>query len=327
MKRGSKNKDRLSDLCDSIILHILSFLDTKQALQTCILSTRWKNVAKHLPILRLCSLNFKSHCSFGNSVSRALSLRDHSTTLHTLDLMDSYDFVELDVLKSIVEYAISHNVRFLRISITCDLQQFSPCLFSSQTLTFVDLCVHPAIERMEFPNSLNLPALTTLTLKSFYFCAGDDGCAEPFSAFNKLNTLVMVGSRTFDYPFLLNLIQELVNIKSLTVSSSTLQVLSLIPDLFKVKLTSLYNLESLQVNVKSYTFESYRVVNFLLQNSQSTKEISWYSIADICERITPLQRKTVASSLAYYYFHRVTGIPVWNRVVRFRLQDVYYRKT
>jgi hypothetical protein len=211
--------------------------------------------------------------------------------------MDSNDFVEPDILKSILEYAISHNVRFLRTTITCDLQ-FLPCLFSSQTLTFVDL---KGTEKL-FPNSLNLPALTTLTLRSFYFCpgydGGYDGCAEPFSVLNKLNTLVIedcllldaqilcISSTTLvnltvrergiyydrryicklftpslcnlnylktlnqklclthvcsfkhvyidikkhtrifkeDYQLLLNLFQELANIKSLTVSSRTLEV-------------------------------------------------------------------------------------------------------
>jgi hypothetical protein len=136
-----------------------------------------------------------------------LSLRDHSTPLHTLDLMDSNDFVEPDILKSILEYAISHNVRFLRTTITCDLQ-FLPCLFSSQTLTFVDLKGTEIL----FPNSLNLPALTTLTLRSFYFCAGYDGCAEPFSVFNKLNTLVIEDCLLLDAQILCISSTTLVNL-------------------------------------------------------------------------------------------------------------------
>jgi hypothetical protein len=42
-----------------------------------------------------------------------------------------------------------------------------------------------------FPNSLNLPALTTLSLKYFAFRRSDDGYVEPFSAFNMLNTLII----------------------------------------------------------------------------------------------------------------------------------------
>jgi hypothetical protein len=305
MKTGIQNKqDRLSDLPDSIILHILSFLETKEALQTIILSKRWKNIPKHLTTLILKPTDFNYLHSFDNFVSQILSLRDPSTSLHTLDLMEYYDdYMEPEILKSTVEYAVSHNIQLLRISITCDIQQFPSCFFSSENLTSLDLDVHDSIANsgsLSFPNSLNLPALTTLTLRTFYFCAGDDGCAEPFSAFKKLDTLLIedcllldaqilcISSTTlvnltvyydcgytyFDsykcklstpslcnlnytgiliqtlcrsdlcslkhvcidvyhpnnspykeyYPFVLNLLQELANIKSLTVSSTTLQV-------------------------------------------------------------------------------------------------------
>ncbi|AES82311.1 F-box/RNI superfamily protein [Medicago truncatula] len=48
-KRGRRRhnlhyeEDRLSDLPDCVLLHIMSFLKTKCAVQTCILSKRWKN--------------------------------------------------------------------------------------------------------------------------------------------------------------------------------------------------------------------------------------------------------------------------------------------
>ncbi|PNX85191.1 F-box/LRR-repeat protein, partial [Trifolium pratense] len=331
MKTGIQNEeDRLSDLPDSVILHILSFLKTEEALQTYVLSKRWKNIPRHLPTLIFKPSHFNYGHSFGKFVSQILSLRDHSTPLDTLDWMEfDQDFVEPDILKSILEYAVSHNIQLLRFSITCEIKQFPSCFFSSKTLTSLDLNVHTSIAfsgRASFPNSLNLPALTTLALRSFYFCAGDDGCAEPFSAFNKLDTLLIEDCQLLDaqilcissttlinltvnyeigynyldsykcklstpslcnlnytgvlihnlcrsdlcslkdvcidvfnpycspykeyYPFVLNLLLELANIKSLTVSSTTLQVLFFVPDLFKVKLASLYNLESLQVKVK-----------------------------------------------------------------------------
>ncbi|XP_058767550.1 F-box/LRR-repeat protein At4g14096-like [Vicia villosa] len=71
--------------------------------------------------------------------------------------------------------------------------------------------------------------------------------------------------------FLLNFLVELVNVKSITVSSLTLQVLSLVPDLFKVHLPSLCNLKSLKVKKKQSSFIPDLLVEFLLKNSHSTK--------------------------------------------------------
>jgi hypothetical protein len=89
MKRGrhrhnkEENEDRLSDLPDRILHHILSFSDAKQAVQTCILSTRWKNLWKTLPTLKLTSSQFTTHKAFTKFVSHILSLRNASTPLHT----------------------------------------------------------------------------------------------------------------------------------------------------------------------------------------------------------------------------------------------------
>ncbi|AES88262.1 F-box/FBD-like domain protein [Medicago truncatula] len=43
------NEDRLSDLPDCVLLHILSMLDSKHRVRTGILSKRWKHLWKHIP--------------------------------------------------------------------------------------------------------------------------------------------------------------------------------------------------------------------------------------------------------------------------------------
>ncbi|XP_026445006.1 F-box/FBD/LRR-repeat protein At1g16930-like isoform X2 [Papaver somniferum] len=55
MERGdsSSGEDRISQLPDSIIHHILSFLsDTTYAVQTCVLSKRWRYLWTSLPVLK-----------------------------------------------------------------------------------------------------------------------------------------------------------------------------------------------------------------------------------------------------------------------------------
>ncbi|CAL5202557.1 unnamed protein product [Lathyrus oleraceus] len=81
-----KNKDRLSDLPNCLLLHILSFLNAKRVAQTCLLSKRWKNLWKSLHVLTLGSSNFKAVQNFNKFMSKILSLRDYSASLHTLDI-------------------------------------------------------------------------------------------------------------------------------------------------------------------------------------------------------------------------------------------------
>jgi len=80
-----ENKDRFSDLPESVILHILSFLNAQHAVQTCVLSTRYTDLWKRLPALRLHCRHFRTYKIFTKFVSKILSLRDPSITLHALD--------------------------------------------------------------------------------------------------------------------------------------------------------------------------------------------------------------------------------------------------
>ncbi|XP_058751046.1 F-box/LRR-repeat protein At3g26922-like [Vicia villosa] len=339
-----ENKDRLSDLPNCLLLHILSFLNAERVVRTCILSKRWNNLWKSLPVLTLGSVK-KSN----QFMSKILSCRDSSATLHTLDF-HSYAIRKPGQVKWIIEYAVSHNVRHLDIYLKGRFQEFPSCLFSCGTLTSLKLTVFlPSMftKRLFFPNSLNLPALTSLSLRSFTFLVGDDGRVEPFSALNKLNSLVInrcevLGAKnlgissatlvnltiimsdrapTASFGFelstpslitfhfighplqklcqsngnlstvkrvsidvkywiyeantplvLLNWLDELANIKSLTLTSSTLKVLSHAPRLLKSEFSSLCNMESLNVKKKySSSILDDGLVKFLLQNSPSAE--------------------------------------------------------
>ncbi|CAN1308374.1 F-box/FBD/LRR-repeat protein At1g16930, partial [Linum perenne] len=76
-KRRRKNStaDRLNNLPDSILYHILSFLDAKYVVQTSVLSRVWRCVWKHVNVINLRRSNFRNVSSFAKFIRRALSHR------------------------------------------------------------------------------------------------------------------------------------------------------------------------------------------------------------------------------------------------------------
>ncbi|CAL5215084.1 unnamed protein product [Lathyrus oleraceus] len=188
----SPGPDIISDLSDCILIHILSFMDAQEAVQTCILSKRWINVWKKLHTLTLLDYSELSGKLFEHFVFKFLSLRDDQTDIHSILLHTPFLRKECNKLVyHILKYAFSHHVQHLLIKFIC----FKPnCFsFSSSTLKSLELTSDHLISGVIsiFPNSLNFPALTTLSLSYFTFFSNEDGCAEPFSTFNMLNTLII----------------------------------------------------------------------------------------------------------------------------------------
>jgi len=118
------------------------------------------------------------------------------------------------LLKRILKYAFSHNVQQLQVDVNCFSPQFPPSFFSCHTLTTLKLTIDCYSHQNLFPNSLNLPQITNLSLHRFIFCVGDDGCVNPFSTLKKLNTLVITGCIVRDY---LNLCIVSATLANLTI--------------------------------------------------------------------------------------------------------------
>lgn len=188
-----ENEDRISDLPNCVLLLILSILNTKEAVQTCVLSTRWKNLWKYIPVLSISSCHFETRMGFTIFVSQFLYLRDNKTALHTLDLHRD-GVIWPGYLMWVIKYAFDHGVQLLDVDSTFYYQHYPLPYVLCRTLTSLTLCTnnqfgHPS---SLFPTSLNLPALTSMCLKYFAFHgSGDDDRAEPFSSFNSLKSLII----------------------------------------------------------------------------------------------------------------------------------------
>ncbi|XP_058730955.1 F-box/LRR-repeat protein At4g14103-like [Vicia villosa] len=269
-----ENEDRLSDLPDCVILHILSFLNTKHVVRTCVLSTRWKHLWKRIPTLILHSSRFSTLKKFTVFVHKILTLRDTSSALHALDL-DRRGNIEPQLLKKILNYVCSHNNHLskLGISVRGDSSFILSCVSSCRALTSLQLSIYPRgndFTETLFPKSLNLPLLTSLDLTNFAFDGGETGCAEPFLVFTKLNSLVICSCKVKDA-------------STLRISSETLVNLAIDSPLKKISFVvqhNLFNIVMIELstpNLCTFKFTGDLVQKICGSGLSSVKQVNIYS--------------------------------------------------
>ncbi|MED6109936.1 hypothetical protein PIB30_038198 [Stylosanthes scabra] len=183
---SDSESERLSDLPDCILIHILTFLNTKDVVCTSILARRWKDLWKHVPslLLRTSDFKFQRMSRFSEVVSNFLLLRHGSIPLLNVDLHHASSR-RPDILKSVSEYAVMHNTERFKLRANSFLR-LSPSVFSSNTLTSLNLS---SPGHVLLPKTLRLGALTTLHLKNLAFCAAYNDPADHFSSCVKLKTL------------------------------------------------------------------------------------------------------------------------------------------
>ncbi|CAN1275995.1 FBD-associated F-box protein At1g66310 [Linum perenne] len=175
--RGERRVDRLSNLPDSVLHHILSFLSTKSAVQTTVLSRRWRCVWKHVSVIDIRGDSFKynQYESFNRFVDMVLSLR--------------YPL-------SIIKYALSHHTKHLAIYLNNwgipdqGLNPFSALfgLISDcklESLVLRDFTIDTGFQSSGF----GFRVLTRLELIGCTVLEKHDDVIDPFSKFTCLRTL------------------------------------------------------------------------------------------------------------------------------------------
>ncbi|XP_021297313.1 putative FBD-associated F-box protein At5g56410 [Herrania umbratica] len=130
-----KNKDRISELTDELLLKIMSFLNTKHAVQTCVLSKRWKTLWESLPYLdfNYNTFPFKRKIvhlddpdrgevgikvlSLSNFIGQVLFRRCPIDLVKVCVQSPNYN-PHASVLVSLICYAVKHNVQHLTFQLT-----------------------------------------------------------------------------------------------------------------------------------------------------------------------------------------------------------------
>ncbi|KAK9706139.1 hypothetical protein RND81_07G106300 [Saponaria officinalis] len=174
--KDQEQTDRISSLPDDLLGYMLSFLPTKSAVGTSILSSRWR----YLHTLTNC-LSFKTPLEFGQTkikaqkkafkkfVNRVLVL--HKTSPIRKFSLDCgrYVFDDLD-LHTWVSAAILKEVEQLHLSFIGQINALPYRLFSCQTIVELKLS---NIERFRVPESIALPNLKILHLYAMIFMDTD----------------------------------------------------------------------------------------------------------------------------------------------------------
>lgn len=117
--------DIISKLPDNLIHEILSFIDTKYAVQTSVLSKRWKNIWVSLPYISVDWTSFKKDIIYdlGETLRKFLTFVDKVFEFHDDSDIQSIklgcvilDAISVEALNRWILAAVNHNVKDLDIS-------------------------------------------------------------------------------------------------------------------------------------------------------------------------------------------------------------------
>ncbi|GMI65338.1 hypothetical protein like AT3G59200 [Hibiscus trionum] len=189
-----KGVDRISGLPDSILSHILSFLSTEEAVQTSVLSKRWRNL-----FTLVSNLNFefdekhihwrKRHKS--STVRTFMCFVDRVLFFHAANV-DNFRLkcgkrVDSDRIYGWISAAIRRGVKHLDLNISLDKFTFPGALFSCRTLVSLKLETGFVLD---VPKGVHFPNLETLHLYKVKFL-NDDSVKNLFSSCTSLADVVI----------------------------------------------------------------------------------------------------------------------------------------
>ncbi|MCH95044.1 F-box/LRR-repeat protein [Trifolium medium] len=186
--------DRISGLPDDILCHILSFIPTKQAIFTSILSKTWIHLWRHVPALYFVNKKLNSGQGidhFNQFINAVLHSRDNSLgsrSINTFFLDFQYNISQLlhydyghgssiTNINNWVNHAVQRKVQYLHLYIHVRLNweglppKLPASILSCATLVVLKLRFFYVDKVSPFPR---FPSLKTLNLKHMYFGQSQD---------------------------------------------------------------------------------------------------------------------------------------------------------
>ncbi|XP_061359788.1 F-box/FBD/LRR-repeat protein At5g53840-like [Gastrolobium bilobum] len=137
-KSSIVKEDRLSNLPDEVIHRIFSFLDATLAVQSSVLSKRWRYLWTSLPVLNFHDVSFNESFLFHSFVEHVLSRRDPSTSVSMLQFVCDEELDDEYIVDSIIDHVIPMGIQVLSINAQCVVRNL-PQLSACQSLTTLKL--------------------------------------------------------------------------------------------------------------------------------------------------------------------------------------------
>lgn len=189
---AAQSQDRVGDLPDCLIHHILSFMETKDAIRTSVLSKWWRYMWTSVPCLNLNSKSFSRLTDFRRFVMWVLSHRDSSHIKDLIYCRFGVDYAtDQSLLNKVIEYATSHGVEEIRINLRGKSSGSPPVeiplsLFACPSLKRLELkdC-HPT----NVPTSFGCKSLDMLHLEHLQLVSNPFTSVAELFSFTTLTTL------------------------------------------------------------------------------------------------------------------------------------------
>ncbi|RHN66629.1 putative F-box domain, FBD domain, leucine-rich repeat domain, L domain-containing protein [Medicago truncatula] len=168
--------DKISNLPDSILCHILSFISTKQAAITSVLSKRWRPLWRSVLALNFNSNDFKTFVRFVRVINSTMKQRDITEPIQSFRLKcPKYSSFDQKNLNQFVKFVLQRGIQnfYLHLPETCKIQTKLPHnILCCRTLEVLKL---KSIMMVDFSHlvDIDLPCVKTLHLSRVYF-----GCHE-----------------------------------------------------------------------------------------------------------------------------------------------------
>ncbi|PWA90651.1 F-box domain, cyclin-like protein [Artemisia annua] len=185
-------KNRISNLPDDVIHHILSFLDIKYVVQTSALSRKWRNLWTTTLHINLNSDLFLNLPKFAEFVKHALSDPENHKQLSAVDLIYTGAVTE-SIIEFIVNYAYTRNIQRLSVMLLNPKSlQIPEYFFSSESLKHLTLSANNIYSYCCIQNSdWDFPSLETLSLTNIQFGTDSEKSVNLFSKCVSLTELTL----------------------------------------------------------------------------------------------------------------------------------------